>query len=84
VTDRSNPPPDESPRSAVTRSRAERARLAVAFVLGALVVLFAVLNLERVVVHWIFFVSLTPLIVVILLCLLIGVAIGWVVARRRS
>ena len=56
----------------------------MAFLLGALVVLFAVLNLERVVVHWIFFVSLTPLIVVIVLCLLIGVAIGWVVARRRS
>lgn len=84
MTERAHPPPDEPPRSAVTRSRAERARLVVAFLLGALVVLFAVLNLERVVVHWIFFVSLTPLIVVIVLCLLIGVAIGWVVARRRS
>jgi len=79
VTERAHPPPDEPPRSAVTRSRAERV---VAFVLGALAVLFAVLNLERVVVHWIFFVSLTPLIVVILVCLLIGIAIGWV-ARRR-
>ena len=66
------------------RSRAEQARLAVAFTLGALVVLFAVLNLSWVQVNWIFWTSITPLIVVIVVCLVLGMAIGWILGRRRS
>jgi uncharacterized integral membrane protein len=84
VSDQANPPPDRSQRRAAARPRAEQARLIVAFALGALAVLFAVLNLARVEVHWIFFVSRTPLIVVILVCVLIGLVIGSVVARRRA
>jgi len=84
VNDQAHLPPDRSQRGAAGRSRAEQARLIVAFALGTLAVLFAVLNLARVEVHWIFFVSRTPLIVVILVCVLIGMVIGWVVARRRA
>ena len=82
MTDQAHRPPSRPQRPA-TRSRAEQIRLVAASVLGGLAVLFAVLNLDRVKVHWIFFVSLTPLIVVILVCILVGVLIGWVTARRR-
>ena len=66
------------------RSRGERVRLVAAFVLGGLVVLFAVLNLDDVRVNWIFFKSATPLIVVIVACLLAGAALGAVAAHRRA
>jgi uncharacterized integral membrane protein len=65
------------------RSRIERARLIVAFALGALAVVFAVLNLDEVNVHWIIGIWRTPLIVVIVVCLLLGTLIGWIVASRR-
>ena len=65
------------------RSRAEQARLAIAFALGALVVLFGVLNLAAVQVNWILWVSTTPLIVVIVVCLVLGMTIGWLLGRRR-
>jgi uncharacterized integral membrane protein len=83
MTEQAHTPPEASGPRRPRRSRAERARLVVAFILGALAVVFAVLNLEQVDVHWIIFVSRTPLIVVILVCVLIGTVIGWVVARRR-
>ena len=66
------------------RSRAEQARLAIAFALGALVVLFAVLNLDAVQVNWILWVSTAPLIIVIVVCLVLGMAIGWILGRRRE
>ena len=76
--------PQGSPRGgARQRSRTERVRLIVAFALGALAVVFAVLNLDEVNVHWIVGVWRTPLIVVILVCLLLGTLIGWIVASRR-
>jgi uncharacterized integral membrane protein len=46
-------------------------------------VLFAVLNLDEVEVDWIIGVWRTPLIVVILVCVLLGAVIGWVSSRRR-
>jgi len=55
-------------------------RLIVAFALGALAVVFAVLNLDEVNVHWIIGVWRTPLIVA---CLLLGTLIGWIVASRH-
>jgi uncharacterized integral membrane protein len=67
-----------------TRTRTERIRLALAFVLGALVTLFAVLNLDEVDVNWIVGTRATPLIVVIVLTLLIGAALGYVIAWRRT
>ncbi len=75
-----NAPP---PGRLSNRSRPEQARLAVAFAMGVVAVLFAVLNLEDVSVNWIVGTTDTPLIVVIVLCLLIGTAIGWTVSRRR-
>ncbi len=71
-------------RQGPARSREERLRLAAAFALGALVVLFAVLNLDDVQVNWIVATWDTPLIVVILLSLLVGTAIGWIASQRRS
>lgn len=75
---------DTHGRPAPARSRGERLRLAGAFALGALVVLFAVLNLDEVQVNWIVATWDTPLIIVILLSLLIGTAIGWIASRRSS
>ena len=54
------------------------------FLLGVLVVLFAVLNLDEVDVNWIVATWSTPLIVVIVVSLLTGAALGWTVARRRA
>ena len=47
-------------------------------------VLFAVLNLDTVQINWIFVTGNTPLIIVILACLLVGVAVGLMLAHRRS
>jgi uncharacterized integral membrane protein len=66
-----------------TRSRVDRTRTVAAFVLGALTVVFAVLNLEQVEVNWIVGVWRTPLIVVILVSVLLGVAIGFIFSRRH-
>ena len=66
------------------RSRKERARLTLAFALGAFVTLFAILNLDEVDVNWIIGTWETPLIVVIVLTLLIGTALGYVLAWRRG
>ena len=74
-------------RSPLTRAEGrapERRRQVVAFALGGLAVLFAVLNLDDVQVNWIVATADTPLIVVIAVCLLIGVGLGYVLARRRA
>ena len=62
----------------------ERRRQALAFGLGALSVLFAVLNLDDVEVNWIIATWQTPLIVVIAFSLLVGAAIAYVVGRKRG
>jgi uncharacterized integral membrane protein len=48
------------------------------------VALFAVLNLDEVKVSWIVATSETPLIIVISLSVIVGAAIGWLLARRRA
>ena len=50
--------------------------------LGAVVTLFAVLNLDDVDVNWIFGTASTPLIVVILLCVALGMAIDRALVHR--
>lgn len=55
-----------------------------AFGLGAVAVLFAVLNLDEVEVSWIVFTSDTPLIVVIAISMLVGAGLGAMLTRRRS
>lgn len=66
------------------RTQAEKLRLAASFGLGALAVLFAALNLDDVRVNWIVATTDTPLIVVIVVCLVVGAGIGWILARRRA
>lgn len=56
-----------------TRTRRERTRAAALVVLAVLTTLFAVLNVKDVEVNWIFGKSSTPLIVVIVLSLLVGI-----------
>jgi uncharacterized integral membrane protein len=65
-------------------SRRERTRAIAGFVLGGLAALFAVLNLDEVKVSWIVGTWETPLIIVIALSVIVGAAIGWLLARRRA
>ncbi len=57
-------------------------RLILAAVLGGLIVAFALLNLNRVEVDWILGTWSTPLIVVILVSLFVGLVLGFTLARR--
>jgi uncharacterized integral membrane protein len=66
------------------RSRRERARVVVVAGVSALAALFAVLNLDEVEVNWIVGTFDTPLIVVIAVSILVGAALGYVAARRRT
>jgi uncharacterized integral membrane protein len=59
-------------------------RTVAAFLLGAIVVVFAVLNTQSVKVDWIVHTSTAPLIVVIVICGVIGFVIGWLMSRRRE
>ena len=69
---------------AAKRSRKESARLVAVATVSALVALFAVLNLDEVEVNWIIGTFDTPLIVVIAVSVLLGAALGYVAARRRT
>jgi uncharacterized integral membrane protein len=64
----------------------ENRRLLYGLVIGAIVAVFAVLNLDEVEVNWIFGTASTPLIVVIAVSFLLGVVVGWIadVGRRRA
>ena len=66
------------------RSRRERTRLVVVAGVSALAALFAVLNLDEVEVNWIVGTFDTPLIVVIAVSILVGAALGYAAARRRT
>jgi uncharacterized integral membrane protein len=66
------------------RSRKENVRLVAAAAVSALAAVFAVLNLEEVEVNWIVGTWDTPLIVVVALSMVLGGALGYVAARRRS
>jgi len=57
--------------------------MVAALALGAIGVLFAVLNLDDVKVNWIFGTWSTPLIVVIAVSIVIGAGLGFLAARRR-
>jgi uncharacterized integral membrane protein len=65
-------------------SRRDRTRAIAGFTLGAIVALFAVLNLDEVKVSWIVGTWQTPLIIVISISVIVGAAIGWLLARRRA
>lgn len=59
-----------------------QSRQIAALVLAALGIAFAVANLDEVRVNWILDTWRTPLIVVIALSLVVGAALGFLVARR--
>ena len=61
----------------------QRGRLAAAAVVGALVMLFAVLNIDEVEVNWVLGTWSTPLIVVIALSFILGAAADRLVTVRR-
>jgi uncharacterized integral membrane protein len=66
------------------RSRRERARTVALVVLGSLMTLFAVLNLDDVEVDWIVGSGKAPLIIVIAISVLVGAVISYFADRRAS
>lgn len=66
------------------QSRGEMARLVLFVGLGALVAVFAVLNLDEVEVNWILGTWSTPLILVILIALLVGAVLGYAARGSRK
>jgi uncharacterized integral membrane protein len=64
---------DSTQARAQKRSRRELARTGTFVVLAVLMTLFAVLNIKDVEVNWIFGKSSTPLIIVIVVSLLVGI-----------
>jgi putative membrane protein len=63
----------DSAQASAKRSRRETARAVVLVVLAVLMTLFAVLNVKQVEVNWIFGTTKTPLIIVIVASLLVGI-----------
>jgi uncharacterized integral membrane protein len=74
---------DSAPRGQ-KRSNMEFARLLGALAAGGLLAAFAVLNTDEVEVNWVFGTLQTPLIVVILVCLAVGIMIGLLGGGVRS
>jgi uncharacterized integral membrane protein len=71
----------------VNSGRRDRARVVAAAIVGALVAVFAVLNLNDVKVHWLVATSQTPLILVVLLPFVLGIVVDRLLvirARRRD
>jgi uncharacterized integral membrane protein len=64
--------------------RRERRKRFIAIGLAVLITAFALLNLDDVRVHWLLFTSQTPLIIVIALALLVGMALDRLIIKRRS
>lgn len=79
------PPATEvPPGQAAAHQRDRRARAIAVAILAGLLLLFAVLNLQTVRIHLVVTTVHWPLILVIVVCGLIGAAIGWLVLRRRA
>lgn len=66
------------------RDRREIARQVAALLVGGLIVLFAVINLDDVEVNWILATATTPLIVVIGVSFALGILAGLLIARGRA
>lgn len=67
-----------------TRGRRVSTRQVLALLVGALIVLFAVLNTDDVEVNWIVATATTPLIVVIAVSWILGIVCGLLIARGRA
>jgi uncharacterized integral membrane protein len=70
------------PRRAAVERR-ERARLAAAGLVGAVITAFALLNLGDVKVHWLVATGKTPLIVVIAFAFVLGILVDRLAIRAR-
>jgi uncharacterized integral membrane protein len=66
------------------RSRRELGRSSALVVLAVLVTLFAVFNVDKVKVHWIFGSDEAPLIIVIVISLLVGIVLTHFAERRGA
>ena len=73
---------DASPRRGVAERR-DRARLIAAGVIGALIAVFAIVNLDQVKVHWLITTGKTPLILVIGVAFLLGIVADRLAIRAR-
>jgi uncharacterized integral membrane protein len=69
---------------ATRRSRRELARTGGLVVLAVLITLFAVFNLDKVKVHWVFGTDEAPLIIVIVISLLVGIVLTHFAERRSG
>jgi uncharacterized integral membrane protein len=72
----------KSPRQ--RRSRRELIRTGALVTLAVLITLFAVFNLDKVKVHWVFGTDEAPLIVVIVISLLVGIVLTHFAERRTG
>jgi len=75
---------DRSQETKPRRSSREESRLAVVVVLTVLATAFALENLGKTKINYVFGTGHPRLIFVIVACLAIGVAIGWFGAKRRA
>jgi uncharacterized integral membrane protein len=73
---------DVPPQRAVP-ARRDRARLIAAGVIGALIAVFAVVNLNQVKVHWLVTTGKTPLILVIGVAFVLGIVVDRLAVRAR-
>ncbi len=73
---------DVPPRGAAP-ARRDRARLVAAGVVGALIAVFAIVNLDQVKVHWLVTTGQTPLILVIGVAFLLGILVDRLAVRAR-
>ena len=76
--------PGDRHRAQAQRDRKPRGKAIAAALLAALLTLFAALNSQTVSVHLVFTTAHLPMIVVIAVCALIGIAVGWLIGRRRA
>jgi len=73
----------EGPARRAPAERRDRARLIAAAVLGAVVAVFALVNLGDVKVHWVVSTGRTPLIVVIAVAFFLGMLVDRLVLRAK-
>jgi uncharacterized integral membrane protein len=76
--------PSHSEQKPERRARRQQARSLAVVIMAIVVTVFAVLNLNQVKVDWIIGSGSAPLIIVIVVSLLVGVALGHFAERRSS
>lgn len=72
-----------APPARAPAERRDRGRLIAAGIVGAVIAVFAVVNLDQVKVHWVFATARTPLILVIVLAFVLGMIVDRLAVRAR-